>query len=295
MDTFMDRLAQRMTAQELIKANTAADTEEMNKLKAQIEQYNLCLEQVMKLLEEEIEKISGTQVSSENINRLVDEAVAKIRSIQQDTHPETQGLGELQEQLSGQMDALKKQVSDTLSSLERQTSEKLGSLEKLTNERLGTLEKLTDERLGTLEKLTEEKFGTLEKLTEEKLGSLEKQIGEQLSALEKQTEEPTDALEQQLSEKFDGLEKHIGGTLDQIDKQLAERFTTLEDNVHKECVKVYRNVQAVVVEESGKQSETVSGSASSVKKIGGKVGAILGISIAALIVSLGGLVLQIVF
>lgn len=283
MDTFMDRLAQRMTAQEMIKANTAADMEEMNKLKAQIEQYNLCLEQVMKMLEEEIEKISGSQVSSANINRLVDEAVAKIQAIQQDTHPETQGLAELQEQLSERMDALKKQVSDTLGSLESQTSERLESLEKLTEERLGSLEKLTEERLGSLEKLTEEK-----------LGLLEKQIGEQLSALEKQTEEPTDAIEQQITEKFGGLEKNMGETLDRIDKQLAERFTTLEDNVHKECVKVYRNVQAVVVEESGKQSETVSGSASTVKKMGGKVSAILGISVAALIVSLGGLVLQII-
>ena len=272
MDTFMDRLAQRMTAQELIKANTTAETEEMNKLKAQIEQYNLCLEQVMKMLEEEIERLSSSTVSGENINRLVDEAVAKIQAIQQDAHPDIQGLGELQEQLSKQFNTLEKQVSNTLGGLERQTSGKLDLLEKLTEEKLGSLEK----QIG------------------EQLGSLEKQLGEQLSALEKQAEQPTGALDQQMAEKFDGMEKHMGETLDRIDKQLGERFATLEENVHKECVKVYRNVQAVVVEESGKQSETVSGSVSSVKNIGGKVGAILGISVAALIVSLGGLVLQII-
>ena len=33
MDTFMDKLAQKLTAQEMIKANMAADAEEMNRLK----------------------------------------------------------------------------------------------------------------------------------------------------------------------------------------------------------------------------------------------------------------------
>ena len=33
MDTFMDKLAQKFTANELIKANTAAETEERNLLK----------------------------------------------------------------------------------------------------------------------------------------------------------------------------------------------------------------------------------------------------------------------
>ena len=43
MDMFMDKLAQKLTAQEIIKANTAADVEELNKLKNQIAEYNECL------------------------------------------------------------------------------------------------------------------------------------------------------------------------------------------------------------------------------------------------------------
>ena len=34
MDTFMDKLAQKLNAQEMIKANSAADAEEMDQLKA---------------------------------------------------------------------------------------------------------------------------------------------------------------------------------------------------------------------------------------------------------------------
>ena len=82
MDVFMDKLAQRLTAQDIIQANTAADTEEMNKLKLQIAEYHQCLAQLQKLLDEETAKLRNSQVSGDNVNRLVEEGIAKIRSIQ---------------------------------------------------------------------------------------------------------------------------------------------------------------------------------------------------------------------
>ena len=52
MDMFMDKLAQKLNAQEIIRANTAADAEEMNKLKNQIAEYNECLTKLQQLIEE---------------------------------------------------------------------------------------------------------------------------------------------------------------------------------------------------------------------------------------------------
>ncbi|MGN1145854.1 MAG: hypothetical protein ACI4R5_05345, partial [Acetatifactor sp.] len=60
--------------------------------------------------------------------------------------------------------------------------------------------------------------------------------------------------------------------------------------VHKECVKVYRNVQAVVVEEDGKQTEAIK---AAVDNLGSKLGRIFGVSIAAFIVGLGSIVFQV--
>ena len=40
MDTFMDKLAQKLNAQEMIKANSAADAEEMDQLKNQPQQQS---------------------------------------------------------------------------------------------------------------------------------------------------------------------------------------------------------------------------------------------------------------
>ncbi len=75
--------------------------------------------------------------------------------------------------------------------------------------------------------------------------------------------------------------------------QLTERLNALEENVHKECVKVYRNVQAVVTEESGRQGEALGETKKEASAVKGKLGTILGISVAAMILSLAGVVLQV--
>ena len=64
-----------------------------------------------------------------------------------------------------------------------------------------------------------------------------------------------------------------------------------EENVHKECVKVYRNVQAVVVEENEKQTEAI---AAKVKEnLGGKLNGVLGVSIAAVVLTVADIVLHV--
>lgn len=169
MDTFMDKLAQKLTAQEMIKANTAADTEEMNRLKAQVKEYNNCLEE-MKKANRDLQAIN------------------------------TQMSGMLEVTIAPQV-------------------------EKLVTE-------------------------SINKLQEFKAG-----------------EQDDEKLKQFIEEKLE----------------------VVSENVHKECVKVYRNVQAVVVEESGKQAEAVTTAVAGLK---GKLSAVLGISIVAMIAAIGSIVFQ---
>lgn len=168
MDTFMDKLAQKLTAQEMIKANTAADTEELNRLKNRIQEYNECLDKLKKLIENGTLKLEEAKVDGGEINRLVEEGILKIQEIKQDSQ-----------------------------------------------------------------------------------------------------------------------------AIQELKTQLEEKLENSSENVHKECVKVYRNVQAVVVEESGKQTEAVENVEGGVKKLQVKMNAVLGISIAALVVALGSMVLQV--
>lgn len=176
MDTFMDKLAHKLTAQEMIKANTAADTEEMNRLKAQVKEYTDCLQE-MKLVCHELQTYS-------------------------------QELRALNTQMDGVFDeAIRPQV------------------DKLVSE---SLRKLQEFQVATPDNSELKQF-------------------------------------------------------------VEEKITASSESVHKECVKVYRNVQAVVVEEGNKQTEAMN---AAVAKVKGKLNAVLGISIAALIAALGGIVFQ---
>ena len=179
MDTFMDKLAQKLTAQEMIRANTAAETEEMNRLKNRISEYNECLDRLQKLIASGVVKLDEAKVDGGEINRLVQESIAKIQEMQNDA--------QVMEELEASLNEMKVM----------------------------------------------------------------------------------------------------------LEGQLNEKIENSNENVHKECVKVYRNVQAVVVEESGKQTENIANVQADVKKLTGKVNAVLGISIAALIAALAGLALQI--
>ena len=46
MDTFMDKLAQKFTAQEMIKANAAAEAAELQRTRDQVKKYNDCLQEM---------------------------------------------------------------------------------------------------------------------------------------------------------------------------------------------------------------------------------------------------------
>lgn len=165
MDTFMDKLAQKLTAQEMIKANSAADAEEMKKLQLQIDEYRKILDKMQEVLDH-------AQVDGGAINRLVEEGIAKIEQIQADT-----------------------QVYDKLQ----------------------------------------------ENVTE-------------------------------------------------LEGSLSTKMTAMDENIHKECVKVYRNVQAVVVEENAKQTDAIGAILKPLKR---KLNGILTVSIVSLVAAVGSVVFQV--
>ncbi len=177
MDIFMDKLAQKINAQEIIKANTTAEIQELNALRSRVAEYNECLEKLQKLIDENAAGIKGVSgEAAAEMKRLVDESIVRIKAIQQDAS----GLEKLGEQLGG--------VS------------------------------------GQVNKLGEQ------------LGGVSTQLGETKGEIADRLER----LSLRLEEKS---EEDIGAGLE-------EKFSAAEENVHKECVKVYRNVQAVAMEGS---------------------------------------------
>lgn len=228
MDMFMDKLAQRLNAQEIIKANTAADTEELNRLKNQLAQYEECLSKLRQLVDEGGEGLRVlSKESAAEISRLAEESISRMQQLQTDTT-----------------------VADGISALA---------------ERLDNMSTALDGVNAGIEKLD--------------------QVSGQVDAVNGRL----DGVQEAVSAKVDQL---LSGMENKADNGLEERLVALDENVHKECVKVYRNVQAVIVEEGEKQTKALSEIEGKVNSFRGKLSAVLGISIAALVFSIAGVVLS---
>lgn len=193
MDTFMDKLAQKLTAQEMIKANSAADAAELSRAKEQNAEY----EAVLQKIKADSEKNAANAARIEQNAAKVEQNAVKA------------------EQNAARIEQNAVKVEELLAA-------------------------------------------GIAKIEEIQAGS---QNTEELNAL-----------------------------LAELKQVQAEQFEQLTDHVHKENVKVYRNVQAVIIEEAAKQNEISGKSCSAVSA---KVNALLGVSIVALLLSAAGVVFQI--
>ena len=120
MDMFIDKLAQKLTAQEMIKANMAADAEEMNKLKGKTKEYAEALEQIKKLVEDGVGRLRAAKVDGKEIDRLVEESIAKINEIKADDDRKDV-------ETAAAVEALKAETIAALEAVKEQISEKLES------------------------------------------------------------------------------------------------------------------------------------------------------------------------
>ena len=180
MDIFMDKLAQRVNAQEMIKANSEADTARMEQLQTQVDRYEAGLQDI------------------QNCNAKSAELSAEMKT----------GLN-----------AMLGQMEDTM--------EKMG---------------------GSVEKMD----GSVAKMD------------------------------------------HSVQQMDELVQKMEEMFRQSDDFTHREDVKVYRNVQASIVEENEKQTARVEELVKlSNGKLAGKTTAALIFSVLAFVAAAGTLALQI--
>lgn len=160
MDNFIDKLAHKINAQDVIKANSQAEAAEMKKLQLQVAEYEKILQEMRKLNYKNVEL-------SDKMDVLVGENASKIQSLQEDE--------------------------------------------------LKVLSQLRD-------------------LTEEQIRNRELELSQK-------NEERDLAIQEALEKAQVNLEV------------VEEMFKRSEDFNHKENVKVYRNVQAVIIDELKKQTE----------------------------------------
>lgn len=195
MDNFMDKLAQKFNAQEMIKANSQAEAAEMKKLQLQVAEYEKILQEMRKLNYKNAEL-------TEKIDGLVGENAGKLQGLQED---------------------------------------------------------------------------------EQKL----------LNLLRDLTEEQTRNREEEFSRKEEEKQEAVAGAQTQSKEIVSctqELFARSEDFVHKENVKVYRNVQAVIVEELKKQTDTLC---QENDRLASRMNVVMAFSLITMLLAVASLIVQI--
>lgn len=82
MDTFIDKLAQKFTAQEIIRANSAAEAKENRKLREQVETYEELLQQMKQINLKNME-------SAQQVSKLTQESFESIKNKIETIQPAT--------------------------------------------------------------------------------------------------------------------------------------------------------------------------------------------------------------
>lgn len=202
MDNFIDKLAQKFSAQEIIKANAQAEAEEMKKLQMQVAEYERILQEIRRL------NYKNTELS-EQLGTMIGENTDKIQAMKEDE-------------------------------------------QKL----ICALRDITDEQ------------------TRNREADLEKREAQRIEQ-----------------------EKSAQSEMAALAELLEEKFRSSDDFVHKENVKVYRNVQAVVVDEFKKYAQSSKMSDEEIKnalgmstnyidkKLSKKINAVMIMSILSLLMS----------
>lgn len=291
MDTFMDKLVQRLNAQEVIKANTAAETAELSHLKEQNALYEEILRQVKEEGEQSAQHVQRLEQGAARAEQTAVRLEEELDRMEQDT--DKLGRSVLRtEQNTENFELSVAKVERSAEQIE-QGAEKILQSFSMSEQSAEKIERGTaqmEEHVGRLEVAAAR--------TERGAGDLEAAVVRAERSADKleQNTEKTEALIESGMAKFAEMQaagqntEELNALLNALKEAQAERFDQLTEHVHREDVRVYRNVQAVVVDEMAKQNEAAGKNSSS---LSGKLGAVLGISIISLLVSAAGLAFQI--
>ncbi len=243
MDNFMDKIAQKLGAQEAIRANAAADAAQIERLEAQVAEYNACIK--------EIRKLSLRNAENEQ----------KLREL---------------------IEAVKEQLKLSLEENSRQ-------MRQLVETCGGKIEQLAEKGNTQLELLTEKGSTQLGQLTEAEKGNVRlNQMAEECMVRMYGEEEDMQDFEEE--DRVESILEELKSASSENMKRLEELFRQSDDFVHRENVKVYRNVQAATTEELGKQIEAVLGGQ---QALAGKGKGMHAVSILTLIVAIVNLAMLI--
>lgn len=212
MDTFMDKLASKLNAQEMIRANSAAEAAENAKLKQEVEAYRECLQEMREIC---LQNAS----TGDEVSELVRASMDKISEIQAE---------------SGK------------------TEEVLLAMQNSSNEVMSAVQNNSDNVMSAMRNNSDAVLRAMQSSSDTMMSMMQNTLQTNSDAMLSEVRTVNDELKNSMKDEL----------LAEIKRELKNQ----EENVHKECVKVYRNVQAVITEENEKQTNAIIENQTKIKK-----------------------------
>lgn len=219
MDNLMDKLLQKYYSQEMIRANTEGEKEERESLQKQTELWQKQMEQY-------------------------DECLREMRKLNLRTIESTQELQQLIKTFGEGVGEITAASGEELQKLSAQAMAKM-------NGNLTQVAEVNDEKISLacdqMIELSTAKINLAANMGAEKVNAL----ADDALAKIKEVEIQSRAIDfTELTEKLDEVQKSMADSKSEIE----ELFRKSEEFAHKDHVKVYRNVQAVVTDAVSKQT-----------------------------------------
>ena len=236
MDTFMDKLASKFNAQEMIRANSAAEARENERLQKEVEAYKQCLQEMREI------SLQNTATADE-VAELVKASLDKIAAIQVE---------------SGKSDdvlvAMKTSTDDVLGAMKNNADVVIGAMQGKSEDVLNAVRNSAGETLSAVKMCSDEVQGVVNSKSEMMISSIRGALNANTERVMTAVEGSSEKVLSELQAGNDGFKEAIKA---ELLAEIKKEIKSQEENVHKECVKVYRNVQAIITEETQKQTEEI--------------------------------------
>ena len=140
MDTFMDKLADKINAQEMIRANTAAEVEELGRVKGQIESLKACVEETKALLEHMQTNLEQTGNVANQAENAANRAVNVVNQAENAAN-QTQAASERVENAAEQMKAMSERMENIVAQIAQMQADNETVKQAVTDPETETAEK----------------------------------------------------------------------------------------------------------------------------------------------------------
>ena len=266
MDNFMDKLAKRFNAGEMIRANAQAEARDMKRLQERTAEYENMMremrrlnlknvevtEQVQQLIQCGIEQFEGYGTSENAVGRKIEELQGDLTSMKEELLDNESAMEHLLEDLHRELSDMNQGIGNIRTDLSEMNQEIGSARTDLAgmNQEIGSAR--TD--LSGMHSDLSAMGGSVNTLQYQFAG-----FDNSMRILEQTVQESMNKgiAADALAPIMDGIREMremiagAGASAEQANKKL-------EEHVHRENVRVYRNVQAALVDEAGKKAREMN-------------------------------------